>query len=54
MSVSNFSFLACLEVAEKFVVGGVGWYGQSGFSWVPRVPAVGDMLRYWRQVLTKQ
>ena len=30
MSVQNFSFLACLEVAEKFVVvGGVGggWMG---------------------------
>ena len=25
MSVPNFSFLACLEVAEKFVWGGVGW-----------------------------
>ena len=24
MSVPNFSFLACLEVAEKFVGGGVG------------------------------
>ena len=24
MSVQNFSFLACLEVAEKFVLGG-GW-----------------------------
>ena len=24
VSVQNFSFLACLEVAEKFVVGG-GW-----------------------------
>ena len=27
MSVPNFSFLAGLEVAEKFVVGGVGWGG---------------------------
>ena len=27
MSVPNFSFLACLEVAEKFV-GGVGGVGQ--------------------------
>ena len=27
MSVPNFSFLACLEVAEKFVVGGVVWGG---------------------------
>ena len=25
MSVPNFSSLAGLEVAEKFVVGGVGW-----------------------------
>ena len=25
VSVLNFSFLACLEVAEKFVVGGGGW-----------------------------
>ena len=27
MSVPNFSSLAGLEVAEKFVVGGVGWGG---------------------------
>ena len=38
MSVPNFSFLACLEVAEKFgvVVGGVVWGGlavaTAGFS----------------------
>ena len=33
MSVQNFSFLARLEVAEKFVVGwwgGVGWGGGGG------------------------
>ena len=29
MSVPNFSFLACLEVAEKFVCG-VGWCGGVG------------------------
>ena len=27
MSVPNFSFLVCLEVAEKFIVGGGGWVG---------------------------
>ena len=37
MSVQNFSFLARLEVAEKFVVGwwgGVGWWSRPslGFS----------------------
>ena len=30
MSVPNFSSLAGLEVAEKFVVGGVGWVGWGG------------------------
>ena len=31
MSVQNFSFLARLEVAEKFVV--VGWGGGGGVGW---------------------
>jgi len=30
MSVQNFSFLARLEVAEKFVV---GWWGGGGVGW---------------------
>ena len=30
MSVQNFSFLARLEVAEKFVVVVVGWWGGGG------------------------
>ena len=28
--MQNFSFLACLEVAEKFVVVVVGWWGGGG------------------------
>ena len=33
--MQNFIFLACLEVAEKFGVGGVGWGGVvlGGVGW---------------------
>ena len=31
--MSNFSFLAGLEVAEKFVGGGVGWGGVGGVGY---------------------
>ena len=31
VSVQNFSFLTCLKVAEKFVVGGGGWVVVGGW-----------------------
>ena len=38
MSVQNFSFLVCLEIAEKFVV---GWWWWSGVGWWWSRPSLG-------------
>ena len=41
MSVPNFSFLACLEVAEKFVVARWGGWVPSDYSGLPNRPDFG-------------
>ena len=45
MSVPNFSFLACLEVAEKF---GVGW---GGVVWGEHVATVSNLNPSWLELL---
>ena len=56
MYVQNFSFLACLEIAEKFVVGWggvvVGWcWGGGGVGWWSR-PSLGFSFSQAEQLPT--
>ena len=50
MSVQNFSFLARLEVAEKFVVG--WWWGGGGVGWWSR-PSLGFSFSQAEQYMFK-